>query len=107
MRRIATTVIVLATAAQAAGAAVAPTIRVVTTEPLVVRGNNFKAVERVTVKGPSLTRVVRTTANGTFRVNLGVAPTDRCSMRIVATGALGDKAVILPARAMCAPATTQ
>jgi hypothetical protein len=108
MRKIATALIVLATAAQAAGAVVAPTLRIVTTDPLVVRGAHFRAAERVTVKGPSVTRVVHTTASGTFRANLGVVPTDRCSMpmRIVATGALGDKAVFLPARAMCAPAST-
>jgi len=81
MRRIATGLLVFAAATQTAGAVAGPTIRVVRANPLVVRGAHFKAAERVTVQGPSVTRVVRTTAFGTFRVVLGTAPADRCSMR--------------------------
>jgi len=110
MRRVAVVVVLLAAGAQVtAGAALArtaPRLSVVERSPLVVRGAHFQPGERVTVKAPHLSRVVRTTARGTFRADLGTVTGDRCSMRIVATGARGDTATVLPWRALCAPAAT-
>src|SRR4051812_9503933 len=104
MRRIATALVLLAAATQGAQAAVAPTLRVVTFSPLVVRGTHFRATERVTVHAANATRVVRTNANGAFSVSFA-ASIDRCSARIFAVGAAGERAV-LPLRPMCAPAST-
>jgi len=80
-----------------------PTLRFVERHPLVVRGVGFHPSERVTVRAPNVVRVVRTSATGVFRADLGVLPADRCSVGIVARGALGDRAQ-LKVRAMCPPA---
>src|SRR3954453_23051415 len=105
MRRIILTGGLLAALAAPAGAVTAPALHVVTKNPLVVRGTNFHARERVTVVSGATTVVVRTTPAGAFRANLGAVLGDRCSYRIVATGARGAR-VSLAARTGCAPAST-
>ena len=82
-----------------------PALHVVTKSPLVVRGTAFKTGERVTLTVAGTTFVVRTTRLGTFRANLGAVLGDRCSYRIVASGARGDRAM-LAARTGCAPASS-
>jgi hypothetical protein len=105
MRRIALALSALvATLAPAAGAwNGTPTIRLVTTTPLVVAGSHFRPAQRVTVTAGTAKRIVRTTSAGLFRADLGAVAFDRCSTAIVAVGVRGDRAAI-PARAMCAPA---
>ena len=93
-------------AAPLAGAGVAPSLRLATRTPLVVRGTHFSAGERVTVTAGAASVVVRTGATGAFRANLGTPLVDRCSVRVVAAGARGDHARLIAARAMCAPAST-
>jgi hypothetical protein len=48
---------------------------------------------------------VRANALGSFEASFGVVVVDRCSgWTIAAAGALGDRAVLVQARAKCAPA---
>src|SRR4051812_803299 len=106
MRSIVLIASILAVAAvSSAGAVSTPSLRVMTKNPLVVRGTNFHSHELVTVTSGSARAIVRTTVAGVFRANLGAAIADRCSYRIVASGARGDRAV-LAARIECAPAST-
>ena len=74
MRRVAIALLLLVAVALAlaAGTALArppatPALRVVKRTPLVVRGANFHSTERVTLRAPSVVRVVHTTASGVFR----------------------------------------
>src|SRR3954470_10669019 len=94
-----------ALAVPAAGAVTGPTLRVVTKSPLVVRGTSFKAGERVTVSAVGPKVVVRTSPPGAFRATLGDVLVDRCTGRVVASGARGDHASIAW-RVECAPAST-
>jgi hypothetical protein len=108
MRRIAIALVLFVLGTQAAGASLghaAPTLRVVTRHPVVVRGAHFRAAERVTVRVRHVVRVVHSTETGAFRVRLGT-PTDRCTSWIVAVGARGDSARVMlrGPRAQCAPA---
>src|SRR5436190_22488723 len=107
MRRIVLTTIlavalgaVMTTAASAAG----PRLAIATGSSLVVTGTHFAPRELVTVTfGPEV-RHVRTTALGSFRAGFDGVAYDRCSgMRIAAAGVRGDRAVLLRARALCAP----
>src|SRR4051812_5554301 len=112
MRRILGTAAIIAAlaacASAAAGTAHLTTARltVVTTTPLVVSGAQFRPNERVRVTSSQVTRIVRTTAAGTFRASFGAAVVvDRCSaFRVVAVGARGDQAVLTRPRPLCAPA---
>ena len=92
--------------ASSAGAAVAPSLRLVTRSPLVVSGAHFRAGERVTVTAGDASVVVHAGRDGVFRANLGPRIVDPCSLHVVAVGTRGDKATLLAARAMCAPAST-
>ena len=80
-----------------------PAIRLVTSSPLVVAGTHFRPAQRVTVSAGTARRSVRVTSAGTFRADFGSIPVDRCSTRIVAVGANGERAAIRPLP-MCAPA---
>jgi hypothetical protein len=93
-------------AVSAGAAACPPTLRLVGTQPLLLRGSGFHPRERVRVTAPARSaRVVRTTRRGTFRVELEkTTPTDRCSaFAVVARGAHGET-VILKVRPQCPPA---
>jgi len=111
-----TTLIALACSAivfvgSASASSSAPALRMVTTQPLTVRGVHFKSHERVRVTqhldATTRSKVVRATATGTFRVTFAVPMAiDPCleSVRVTAVGARGSEAVLkLPQRA-CPPA---
>jgi hypothetical protein len=92
----------------AAMVAASPTLKVVDRDPLVVRGDHFRAGEHVTVTaltglGP---RVVRTTArNGVFRVTFRL-PDQACAAprAIRARGDLGSLVTLpLPGPRICVP----
>jgi hypothetical protein len=94
--------------ASTASAAPAPKLRLVWTQPLVVRGESFKPRERVVVTaltpiGPKRV-VVRATAGGrlgaTFRL-----PSQPCGKAFVvrATGGLGSWAVVAVPSSPCVP----
>jgi hypothetical protein len=106
MRRIAIAALASAVLVPSASAA-APRIVIAKSTPLVVSGSHFKARERVTVTFGQSTRHVRTTPLGSFQASFPGVVFDRCSgSRIAAVGALGDRAVIVQAHVMCAPAST-
>lgn len=100
----------LALAVPAVAARSAPTLRLVSTQPLVVKGAHFKAHERVRVTARAdvtkRTKLIRTTAKGTFSVSFGTSlAVDPCveSIRVTASGGRGsDAAMKLPQRA-CPP----
>ena len=110
MRRGFLIVCVAGALAGTAGAQVKPSLRLVANSPLTVRGAGFHAKEkvRVTVAVSSVkqVRVVRTTAAGSFTVEISsTAPYDPCNDTLVvnAAGAIGDQAILkLPQRA-CPP----
>jgi hypothetical protein len=104
MRRIVVISVLFLVLVPAAAATTAPSLRLVTTTPLVVKGVNFHPGERVTVRVGTAKVVVRAGVAGTFSVNLGAPLVDRCSSGIVAAGARGDQAALF-LRAMCAPAS--
>jgi hypothetical protein len=104
MGRIVVISALLLVLAPAAAATATPSLRIVTTTPLVVKGVNFQPGERVTVRVGTAKVVVRASVAGTFRVSLGAPLVDRCSAGIVAAGARGDQAGLF-LRAMCAPAS--
>jgi hypothetical protein len=104
MRRIVIAALAAAVIVPSASAA-APRIVIANTKPLIVAGSHFKARERVTVTFGESTRHVRANALGSFETSFGVVVVDRCSgWTIAAAGALGDRAVLVQARAKCAPA---
>lgn len=100
----------LALAGPAVAAAPAPALRLVTDQPLSVRGVHFKSHERVRVtqhvEAVTRSKVVRATAKGTFKVTFAVpVAIDPCleSVRVTAVGGRGSEAVLkLPQRA-CPP----
>jgi len=90
-----------------AGGSPKPSVRIVTTSPLVVGGTHFRAHERVRVTAsPGGTRRVTARADGSFRAAFRGA-VDRCvGLSVTAVGARGDRAELalkFPQRA-CAPA---
>src|SRR3954447_26656754 len=85
-----------------------PLLRIVRATPFVVQGLGFKPGERVTLKGMAnitpVSRLLRSTATGTFTVSLGDVHYAGCSAGafLKATGSRGSVAVLrIPAR-MCA-----
>jgi len=108
MRRIVlTTVLAAALAPAAAAASTAPRLTVATSSPLVVAGTHFTPHELVTVTFGSKVRRVRATALGSFRAGFGAVASDRCSgFQVIATGARGDRAMLLRPRPLCAPASS-
>jgi hypothetical protein len=109
MRRIALTAVLAAALAPVpSSAAASPRLTIATSSPLVVAGTRFVPHELVTVTLGSQVRRVRATALGTFRAGFASAAYDPCTgLRIVAAGARGDRALLVRARAMCAPASSQ
>ncbi len=109
MRRIVLVTVLGVALASSAGSAAAssPRLSIATSSPLVVAGTRFVPHELVTVTFGSQVRRVRVTALGRFRAGFAGVAYDRCSgFQIVAAGARGDRAVLVRARAMCAPAST-
>jgi hypothetical protein len=100
----------LALAVPAAGSGPAPALRLVTTQPLTVRGVHFKSHERVRVTRhfdtSKLSKLVRATATGAFKVRFAAPMAiDPCleSVSFTAVGARGSEAALkLPQRA-CPP----
>jgi len=88
-----------------------PALRLVSDQPLTVRGAHFKPREKVRVTArvdmTSRSRVVRSTATGTFKVSFDAPMAfDPCleTLRVTAVGARGSDAMLkLPQRA-CPPA---
>lgn len=101
---------VMAFVGSASAARSLPALRLVTTEPLTVRGVHFKSHERVRVTQHVDTtkhsKVVRATSTGTFRVTFTAStPIDPCleSVSVTAVGGRGSSAALkLPQRA-CPP----
>lgn len=111
MRILATllaTTLLLAGAA-AATAATTPRLRVVTAQPLVVRGDGFRPRERIVVTASTMIGpkrvVVRATARGTFRATIRLAD-QPCgdAVWVRALGARGSRAWIdVPSRPCIPP----
>jgi hypothetical protein len=86
-----------------------PTLRLSSRQPPIVRGIEFKALERVRVSitaGERATKLIRATRRGVFVTTFPQTLVTRCDLvRIVAVGGRGSHAVlkILPAP-MCLPA---
>jgi hypothetical protein len=107
---VATACSALALAVPALAAGPPPALRLVTTQPLTVRGVHFKSHERVRVTDHDGTakraKVVRASATGTFKVTFAMPMAiDPCleSVRVTAAGARGSDAMLkLPQRA-CPP----
>lgn len=105
------TIAALAVPVAVTGAGNSPSLQLVTSQPLKVRGAHFRPVERVRVVAvfgeERQARVVRATATGGFVVLFAAQPAfDRCSdtLLVTATGSRGDEARLkLPKRA-CPPA---
>jgi hypothetical protein len=100
-----------AIAVPAVAAGPVPALRLVTAQPLTVRGMHFKPYERVRVtqhvEMNKRSKLVRATSTGTFKVTFAVPMAiDPClqSVRVTAVGLRGSEAALkLPQRA-CPPA---
>ena len=107
MKRAVIAAVAAAVVVVPSASAAAPRLVIAKSSPLVVAGSHFKAGERVTVSFGQSTRQVRATRLGSFQASFAGVAFDRCSgWRIVAVGALGDRAVLVQSRVMCAPAST-
>jgi hypothetical protein len=97
----------LLASAAAAGASVAgrPTLRLAHFQPLSLRGEHFRAHQRVRVAVSSgehsWTRRVTTSSSGSFTVGFGTIAVDRCSFVATAFGAGGVLARYKPAEPAC------
>jgi hypothetical protein len=83
-----------------------PSLRIVQSQPIKVRGEHFRANERVRVTAGR--RVVRTKANGNGYFVITIPGADRCSStRVLARGSSGSYVVVkaLPGPE-CLPART-
>jgi|SRR6188472_4585348 hypothetical protein len=94
--------------APSAGAAVAPKLRLVWTQPLVVRGESFRPGERVVVTALTPTGPKRVVVWATVRGRLGATfrlPSQPCgkAFAIRATGGLGSRAVVAVPSSPCVP----
>ena len=112
MRTLAAVTAVCATAlvgvVPAGTAASAPKLRLVWTQPLVVRGEAFKPGERVVVTALTPVGPKRVVVRATSRGRLGATfrlPSQPCgkAFAIRATGALGSRAVLAVPSAPCVP----
>lgn len=91
-------------AAESSGAQAKPWLRLADSDPVTVRGTNFKAGEQVTVtvtsfqqaKTASSSKVARSSTQGAFTVTLTDVEIDDCGLRttITAIGASGDRATV-------------
>jgi hypothetical protein len=86
-----------------------PTLRLVDSTPIVLRGSHFRAHERVlvrlTVSELERARNVRANAAGSFTVTYASVSFDRCSadFSAVATGRSGSRASVKLAQLACPP----
>lgn len=111
MKRIACTVIAsalvvggsaLGAAGSPAGSQAKPWLRLADTEPLTVRGVNFRVGEAVTVTATTReqgelkrkSKAARTSATGAFTVTLTGVDIEDCALAITAQGASGDRATL-------------
>lgn len=92
-------------ATAAAGEANAkPWLRLTDSDPVTVRGSNFKVGEQVTVtvktaqdgKTKSVSKAARVSTQGSFTAMLASVEVDECGLRtsITAVGASGDRAMV-------------
>jgi hypothetical protein len=87
-----------------------PTVRITHYAPLVVKGERFRAsqrvVIRVTAQGETRVRATRTSPSGTFVARFTAVTVDRCSggVSVVATGADGRVAKTRRPDLLCPPA---
>jgi hypothetical protein len=93
-----------------ADAKTAPKLRLADTQPVVVRGTGFRALERIkvttVVNETRHVRVVHSTGTGGFVATFTtIARLDPCSssFRAYATGAQGDKASLTVGQRACPP----
>jgi hypothetical protein len=100
----------LAVAATALGAAGGPVVRIADKQPVVVRGANFKAGERVTVffvvrGGERGTRLVRASVGGSFKAAFASLTLTECdAFSIRALGWRGSRASYAQPPPPCGPA---
>ncbi len=87
-----------------------PSLRLLGTNPLAVRGFHFRPGEHVrvtaTLQGMKLRRDTRANAAGTFTVRFSTAPLyDPCgsSLVVAAVGSLGSMTLLKPPPRECAP----
>ncbi len=99
----------MVTAAVSAKPPTAPTLRLVTSQPLTVRGDGFRGGERVTVTaitvlGLPKRRVVRSTSRGRFGVAFRF-PAQPCGrgFAVRAIGRLGSRAALMVPGRACVP----
>jgi hypothetical protein len=87
----------------------APTLRLITTSPLVVRGRHFRPGETVRVVADAgktkRVRATRPSATGSFRVSFGAMHADRCTegLLITATGPRERAVLKLPSPECAVP----
>jgi hypothetical protein len=98
----------LAVAAPAATPRAKPSLRVVDTSPLAVRGAAFHVRERVRVQvsgSATALRIVRASAVGTFTATFPAVFVDRCSdsLAVVAVGTSGARASVKLVPIECPP----
>jgi hypothetical protein len=116
MRGVCVTVLVTAVLAAATPASLdakstgQPTVRIAQLSPLVVRGERFRAAQRVVIRvtAASETRVrtMRTTPSGAFVARFSAVTVDRCSggVSVVVTAADGRVAKTRRPDLLCPPA---
>jgi hypothetical protein len=111
--------VALATSAVALGGSVAgaaaasggPVLRIADSTPLTIAGLRFRPHERVsirlTVNGRAITRIMRASAGGRFRVIVGNEPSghpcDGGLLSAIASGARGSRAFLKIAQPLCPP----
>jgi hypothetical protein len=84
----------------AAASSTRPVLRLVQSQPPIVRGSHFRHAERVKVTfdlgAQQFVRVVRTTSTGSFSASGASGNLDRCGgqLLVVAVGRLGDRASV-------------
>jgi hypothetical protein len=85
----------------------APSLRLVSKEPLVVRGRSFRPAERVRVvvrANRDRVRRVTATRSGSFTASFGTVRFVRCiGLDVRATGSRGSIAVLKLPQPLCAP----
>jgi hypothetical protein len=110
IRTAAVTLTALALAAGAAASSTtSPALRLVSKTPLTVKGLHFKARESVRVTlyaGGRTTRIVRTSAVGSFAASFQDVDLDRCGVGYLvwARGHFGDRASLKIPLPECPPA---
>jgi len=84
----------------AAASSTRPLLRLVQSQPPIVRGTHFRHAERVKVTfdvgAQRFVRIVRTTLTGSFSASAASGNLDRCGdqLLVVAVGKLGDRASV-------------